>query len=169
MSKELIERLRNTARHDSVFGNDVREHASEQAADAIEALQAEVEWLTRCIGEFEGVARTNIELMSERDKLRAQIEASRKQEPVTKVETCANLYITKRFSILGFTNSPINIDTPLYAAPLAPEDVQRDAERYRYAMNWSTKDFAVCFNDNGSWAAVKNNGPIDAAMKGAAA
>jgi hypothetical protein len=39
MNTELIERLRNAARHDSAFGDDVREHASEQAADTIESLQ----------------------------------------------------------------------------------------------------------------------------------
>ena len=39
---QLIERLRLAARNDSVFGDDVREHASEQAANKIEALQERV-------------------------------------------------------------------------------------------------------------------------------
>lgn len=43
MNTELIARLRIAARRDSLFGDDVREHASEQAADALEAAQAEVE------------------------------------------------------------------------------------------------------------------------------
>ena len=65
----------------------------------------------------------NSRLHQQLAEAQALIEASRKQEPITKVSNCATLYQNRRFSILGFTNSPIEIDTPLYAAPVVADDV----------------------------------------------
>jgi hypothetical protein len=58
------------------------------------------------------------------------------------------------------------------AAPAAGQisgnagELQRDAERYRFAMDWQTSGFAVCMliEDAEGWAPILNNGPIDAAI-----
>ena len=42
--------------------------------------------------------------------------------------------------------------------------VMADAERYRYAMDWGTKDFAICMRDGMDWTPIKNSGPLDCAM-----
>ena len=42
-----------------------------------------------------------------------------------------------------------------------------DAARWRYAMDWQTKGFAVCrrvTEAEGCWTPIKTTGPIDAAM-----
>lgn len=42
-----------------------------------------------------------------------------------------------------------------------------DAQRWRYAMDWGTKDFAVCMRVGATgvcWEPIKTDGPIDAAI-----
>ena len=80
---KLIERLRKAARHDSVFGDDVREHASEQAAEAIEALQAE------CTEHKENAvrnARQAVAFRAERDQLQAENERLKKNNGIIYTE-----------------------------------------------------------------------------------
>lgn len=43
-----------------------------------------------------------------------------------------------------------------------------DAARWRYAMDWNTKQFAVCMRDGMSWTPIKTEGPLDHAMEQAA-
>ena len=53
---------------------------------------------------------------------------------------------------------------------VVPEDVRRDADRWRYAMDWGTKGFAVCKrvgNTGTCWEPIKTAGPIDAAIDAA--
>jgi hypothetical protein len=69
---KLIERLRKEARQASAFGNDVRESASEQAADAIETLQAENAALLKA--NLDCVDRLN-EIKLDYAALRAEVEA----------------------------------------------------------------------------------------------
>lgn len=57
----------------------------------------------------------------------------------------------------------------LYTRPATgvPEDVQRDAERWGFAMDWSNSDFAVCRRvgkTGACWEPIKTSGPVDAAM-----
>ena len=55
-------------------------------------------------------------------------------------------------------------------APSVPDDVRKDAERWNHAMDWETKDFAVCrrVGRTGScWEPIKTSGPIDAAIAAA--
>ena len=43
-----------------------------------------------------------------------------------------------------------------------------DAQRWRYAMDWGTKDFAVCMRVGATgvcWDPIKTDGPIDTAMR----
>ena len=49
------------------------------------------------------------------------------------------------------------------AAPAAPADAL-DAERWRYAMDWDNKEFAVCKREGMSWTPIKTDGAIDRAM-----
>lgn len=54
----------------------------------------------------------------------------------------------------------------LCAQPAACADVL-DAKRWRYAMDWDTKDFAVCRRVGATgtcWEPIKTDGPIDAAI-----
>lgn len=44
-------------------------------------------------------------------------------------------------------------------APQA-QDV-KDADRWRYAMDWSNKEFAVCKRQGMSWTPIKTSGPLD--------
>lgn len=39
-----------------------------------------------------------------------------------------------------------------------------DAARWRYAMDWDNKEFAVCKRQDMSWAPIKTSGPLDHAM-----
>lgn len=47
----------------------------------------------------------------------------------------------------------------------APASDTADAARWRFAMNWGTKDFAVCCRDENAWVPIKTNGPIDTAIE----
>ena len=43
-----------------------------------------------------------------------------------------------------------------------------DAERWRYAMDWNTTEFAVCKRVGGTWGCwepIKTSGPLDVARK----
>lgn len=54
--------------------------------------------------------------------------------------------------------------TPSAATPAAPGEKVTDGTRWRFAMDWGTKDFAVCYRDGNAWVPIKTNGPIDAAL-----
>jgi hypothetical protein len=119
MHKELIARLR--------AGSGGMKHWQElesEAADAIEALQSEVDQLNDDVSMHMRVAVRSIddcvELKEERDTLRQQlaeaqaaIEASRKQEPVS--------------FIYGLMGDDDYSSTPVYTTPVVADDAQRDA------------------------------------------
>lgn len=55
--------------------------------------------------------------------------------------------------------------TTVQRAEPAPASDTADAARWRFAMNWGTKDFAVCYRDENAWVPIKTNGPIDTAIE----
>lgn len=44
-------------------------------------------------------------------------------------------------------------------------EASKDAERYRYVMDWSVRDFAVCMREDNDWFPCNTSGPIDNAMQ----
>jgi hypothetical protein len=72
-------------------------------------------------------------------------------------------------SIVDDYTIPLYTTPPAAVAPVALTDEQRaNAARWEFAMDWGTKDFAVCkrVGDTGQcWAPIKSSGPIDAAIE----
>lgn len=54
--------------------------------------------------------------------------------------------------------------TDLYAAPAVPEDMRRDAERYRFIRDADRSDPIISYDDLLMWAGKALDNAIDAAM-----